>query len=274
MSIAVTAAMLKRIAPAAKPDIIDHLAPALTQRFPMFGVSTDLRAAHFLAQAAHETAGFKTLVEYGGTAYFSRYDGRKDLGNTQSGDGARYRGRGIFQITGRYNYGVMGRMIGIDLVKTPERAAEPDISVQTALHYWANRRLNPIADNDDIVTITKKINGGRNGLADRQAKLIRAKAALQGRPASEAVREIQQESAKAKTAAQRAATGSVAVGAGGGGGNLSQKPADGFGAGGFAVFAIIAGAMIYLGLRAWWKRRDAQAFAADAALGTGEGAPA
>lgn len=270
MSMVITAAVLKRIAPTAKPEIINHLAPALTQRFPAFAVTSELRVAHFLAQAAHETAGFKTLVEYGDTAYFKRYDGRRDLGNTQAGDGPRYRGRGIFQLTGRFNYRAFGQKIGISLEAEPARAAEPDVSVQTALHYWNDRRLNPVADKDDVVTITKKINGGRNGLADRQAKLIRAKAALQGRPATEAVREIQQESAKAKTASQRAATGTVAVGTAGGGGNVTQKPAEGFGAAGFAVFAVIGGAMLYLGLRAWWKRRDAQIFAADAALGTGE----
>ena len=269
MSMVITPAILKRIAPTAVPSIIDHLAPSLTQRFPPFMIQTDLRAAHFLAQAAHETAGFKTLTEYGGTAYFSRYDGRKDLGNVFPGDGARYRGRGIFQLTGRDNYRTFGKKIGVALDNSPERAAEPDISVQTALHYWNDRRLNQFADKDDIVTITKRINGGRNGLADRQAKLIRAKAALQGRPAASAVREIQQESAKATTASKRAATGTVAVG-GGTGGTATQKPAEGFGAGHLVVFGIFAGAMVYLALRAWWKRRDAQVLAADAALGTGE----
>lgn len=270
MSLVITPAILKRIAPNAKPHIIDHLAPALTARFPGFGITTEGRGAHFLCQGAHETDGFRTLKEYGGPAYFARYDGRKDLGNEFPGDGARYPGSGIFQLTGRYNHRIFGRKIGVDLEKHPERASEPDISVQTALHYWNDRNLNPLADKDDIVTITKRINGGRNGLADRKAKLIRAKAALQGRSGASAVREIQQESAKAKTASRRAATGTVAVGGGGTGGTATQKPADGFGAGHFVVFAIVAGAMVFLGLRAWWKRRDAQVFAADAALGTGE----
>lgn len=272
MSIVITPAVLKRIAPTAKPEIIEHLAPALTLRWGAspFAITTFLRACHFLCQAAHETDGFRTLREYGGPTYFQRYDGRKDLGNIYPGDGARYPGAGIFQLTGRANHRTFGQKIGVDLEAHPERASEPDISVQTALHYWNDRRLNQFADKDDIVTITKRINGGRNGLADRQAKLIRAKAALQGRSGASAVREIQQESAKATTASKRAATGSIAVGGGGTSGTATQKPAEGFGAGHLVVFAIVAGAMVYLGLRAWWKRRDAQVLAADAALGTGE----
>ncbi len=271
MSMVITPAILRRIAPTARADLIDHLAPALTERFPAqpFSITTSLRAAHFLAQAAHETASFRTLVEFGNRAYFDRYEGRKDLGNIVPGDGWRYRGRGIFQLTGRHNHRVFGRKIGINLEANPERAAEPNISVQTALHYWNDRRLNQFADKDDLRGITRHINGGFNGLADRQAKLIRAKAALQGRSGASAVREIQQESTKAKTASKRAGTATVAVGGAGGAGTATQ-PTDGIGAGIFVVIAIVAGAMVFLGWRAWSKHRAAQALAADAALGTGE----
>lgn len=273
MSIVITPAMLKRIAPTASPAIIEHLAPALTARFPErpFDVTTENRAAHFLCHAAHETDGFRTLVEYGDTAYFRRYDGRKDLGNETPGDGPRYRGRGIFQLTGRFNYRIFGNRIRVDLEGNPARAAEPDISVQTALHYWNDRRLNPLADRDDIVATTKKINGGRNGLADRKAKLIRAKAVLQGRPAAQAIHEIRQESAKATTASKRAITGTAAAGGTGlGTGTAAPKPAAGFDYGLAAVIVITVAAMGFLGVRAWMKSRDAKAFAADAALGSGE----
>lgn len=136
-----------------------------------------LRMAHFLAQAAHESDGFRTTVEYWGpTAQQRGYEGRSDLGNTQPGDGRRYMGRGIFQLTGRDNYARYGQKLGLDLVNQPELAAEPPISFRIACHYWLAKGLNALADKDDLVGITRRINGGENGLADRQRYYLRARA--------------------------------------------------------------------------------------------------
>ncbi|MBN8944562.1 MAG: glycoside hydrolase family 19 protein [Rhizobiales bacterium] len=274
MTITVTAATLRRISPVANAGIIDHLGPALTSAFPTGAITTDLRAAHFLAQAAHESDGFRTLVEYGGSGYFDRYDGRRDLGNVRPGDGARYRGRGIFQLTGRANYRLFGAKIGVDIERLPGRAAEPDISARTAIVYWGSRGLNAFADKDDLRAITRRINGGFNGLADRQARLIRAKAALQGRSGVEAVTEIQAQATVAKRSAGRTATGvagTAAVGAGAGVAPNATAPADGSSiAAGLVIALVFGGTFAFLAWRAWSRSRDAKALAANAAQGAGE----
>lgn len=172
----VTAADLRRLTPKGASSILEGLAPALSVTLDRYGISTPLRVAHFLAQAAHETAGFKTLVEYGTESYFDKRYGPqtpvgKKLGNTQPGDGARFRGRGIFQCTGRFNYAKYGKAIGVDLIRLPDKAADPTTSVQIACEYWKAKGLNTLADNDDIEGITRKINGGQNGLADRKRYL-------------------------------------------------------------------------------------------------------
>ena len=141
-----------------------------------YGIARNrLRLCHFLAQAAHETAGFRTLTEYGSTRYFNRrYGHRRDLGNRQYGDGARFRGRGIFQLTGRNNYRRYGRIVGIDLEARPLWAKRPEISLKIACEYWRRNDLNRLADRNDIVAITRRINGGRNGLRGRQRYFRRA----------------------------------------------------------------------------------------------------
>lgn len=169
----ITEDMLHNISLHGKHEIIGPLADAMNLIFPDYQINTPLRVAHFIAQAAHETAGFSTLNEYGGPTYFARYDGR--MGNNQPGDGNRYHGRGIFQLTGRDNYRKYGKTLDIDLEGHPELAAQPDISLKIALEYWTDHNLNESADADDIQTITKRINGGLNGLADREANLERAK---------------------------------------------------------------------------------------------------
>jgi putative chitinase len=174
----ITVTTLRKIAPGADAKMLATLAPALDSLLPAGGIDTPLRQAHFLAQAAHETGGFRTLEEYGGPSYFARYDGRKDLGNLQPGDGARFHGRGIFQLTGRVNYQAYGKRLGIDLVNNPALAASPTVSVRIAVAYWKAKGLNVWADRDDVVEITRRINGGRNGLADRRRYLTVAKQQL------------------------------------------------------------------------------------------------
>ncbi|MCO5090776.1 glycoside hydrolase family 19 protein [Bosea sp. (in: a-proteobacteria)] len=172
---AVSRERLLRLVPGAKAAIVAGLAGRFDAVAGDHDVATPLRVCHFLAQAAHETDGFRTLEEYGGPAYFARYEGRRDLGNSEAGDGARYHGRGIFQLTGRSNYRRFGQIIGIDLEARPERAKEPETSLMVAFAYWRERACNAAADRDDIAGVTRLINGGRNGLAERTRYLAKAK---------------------------------------------------------------------------------------------------
>lgn len=147
--------------------IIAALGPSLPIVLPDYDIVSPRRIEHFLAQAAHETAGFSTTEELGGASYFARYDGRADLGNIKPGDGARYHGRGIFQLTGRINYRRIGRLLGLDLEGNPELAADPVVSLRIAGLYWQDRKIGPMAEDDDALRVTRAINGGKNGLADR-----------------------------------------------------------------------------------------------------------
>lgn len=160
------------------------LGRAMSADFPKYAIATPLRIAYFIGQACHETGGFRYLSELGSGRdanhdgyddYLQQYDYRKDLGNTTLGMGPKYRGRGIFQITGWFNYMRYGRRIGIDLLSFPEKAAEPETATLTACLFWADRKLNDWADKDDINTVTRKINGGQNGLSDRQTITYRMK---------------------------------------------------------------------------------------------------
>ncbi|MCH7862898.1 MAG: glycoside hydrolase family 19 protein, partial [Proteobacteria bacterium] len=138
-----------------------------------------LRLAHFLAQAGLETMGFARMVEmWGPTPAQRRYEGRADLGNVRPGDGFRYRGRGVLQITGRDNYRRFGALIGVDIEGQPDRAAEPPIAMALACAYWTSRRINAAADRDDVEAVTRLITGGLNGIDDRRQRLARAKAIL------------------------------------------------------------------------------------------------
>jgi putative chitinase len=152
------------------------LAIGLAPHFALAEISSRLRICHAIAQAAHESGGFHYMEELGGPTYFARYDGRSDLGNVHPGDGARFHGRGIIQCTGRANYQRYGQRLGIDLIAHPERAAEPEVAAAIFCAYWSDRGLNAKADADDLVGITRKINGGVNGLEDRRAYLNRMKA--------------------------------------------------------------------------------------------------
>lgn len=155
----------------ADKKVFNELVRKFEEAHRAFGFNNDLRIVHFWAQMAHETGGFRWLRELGGRKYFQRYEGRKDLGNTQEGDGYRFRGRGIIHLTGRHNYTVYSDKVGEDLVANPERAQDPDVAMLVALHYWQDKGLNHTADKDDVRTITRRINGGLNGFADRKRYL-------------------------------------------------------------------------------------------------------
>lgn len=131
--------------------------------------------AQFLAQCAHETGDFLHLEELGGNRYLAQYDPTvnpakaKALGNTQAGDGAKYKGRGFIQITGKANYAKAGQALGIDLVNNPELAAKPDVAAKIAVWYWQSRVQPRVQDFADTKLVTKQINPGLKGLADRQS---------------------------------------------------------------------------------------------------------
>ena len=111
---------------------------------------------------------------WGPTAVQARYEGRVDLGNTQSGDGPKYRGRGLIQITGRSNYKTCGEALGLDLINQAELLEKPQHACMSAAWFWATRDHNTLADEGTFETITRRINGGLNGLADRQMLYARA----------------------------------------------------------------------------------------------------
>jgi len=168
----ITQAQLSAIAPYSQRDRLDKLLPQLNTTMQRYAITTPLRKAHFLAQVGHESDGFNTNEEYASGA---DYEWRSDLGNTQAGDGVRFKGRGLIQVTGRANYGECGRALGVDLINNPQRLGDYDLACLSAGWFWDSRNLNTHADRDDILTITKIINGGTNGLADRQSYLARAK---------------------------------------------------------------------------------------------------
>jgi putative chitinase len=171
--------VIRRIAPSAKAFIVDGLGDAMPSIAEKFQINTALRQAHFLAQLAHESANFQTTVEFASGA---AYEGRADLGNTQRGDGVRFKGRGLIQLTGRSNYGRYGQILGVDFVGHPDLAAQFPWAALTGGEYWKARNINAPADRDDVVQVTRLINGGTNGLSSRQEYLRKAKDVLRNPP--------------------------------------------------------------------------------------------
>jgi putative chitinase len=138
-------------------------------------INTPLRISHFLAQIGHESLDLRYSEEI---ADGSAYEGRADLGNTQPGDGPRFKGRGLIQLTGRANYTDYGQAKGRDFLTGTNPgliASDPDLAVDVAAWFWNRNSLNKFADADDVLTITRRINGGTNGLDDRKARLGVAK---------------------------------------------------------------------------------------------------
>ncbi len=174
-------AILKKVCPRGKSEILAGVAESMPEACKIADLNTPLRVQHFLAQIAHESAGFLTTTEYASGA---AYEGRRDLGNTQAGDGKRFRGRGVIQLTGRSNYKIYGDKLGVDLVSDPLKAAAFPYAVMTAALYWKERKLNTYADQDDIRGVTKRVNGGYNGLADRENYLTKAKNCCTALPAA------------------------------------------------------------------------------------------
>ena len=144
--------------------VLDEI-PAIMEKF---GVTNPLRLCHFLAQCAHESGNFKWITEFASGA---AYEGRKDLGNTQTGDGVRFKGRGYIQLTGRANYGKFSTFCGEDCVAKPELVATK-FPMMSAAYFFNANKLWSICDKgstaEDVKAVTKRVNGGYNGLDDRQ----------------------------------------------------------------------------------------------------------
>lgn len=164
---------------AAGPQMI-ALATGMVTHLPAYEIDASAaRLAAFLGQCCHESGGWQWLKEiWGPTEAQKHYEGRAGLGNNQPGDGHRFMGRGLIQITGRANYAEMGKAIGFDLIAHPEFAETPDVAVWTACQFWRARGLNLLADGNLIDMITTRINGGANGRAERRALVARAKSIL------------------------------------------------------------------------------------------------
>jgi putative chitinase len=173
-----TLAQLATVMPHADERADRYLEP-LVATMAEYDIDTPARVAMWLAQIAHESAELRLVTEI---ADGTQYEGRADLGNTTRGDGRRYRGRGLIQITGRANYAACSRALaGADmlLLEHPQLLADdPLLAARSAGWYWRSRDLNGYADRGDITGCTRVINGGRNGLPDRIRYWDRARAVL------------------------------------------------------------------------------------------------
>lgn len=149
--------------------------PVLNAAMGRYGIVGTLRVSAFIAQVGHESGRLRYVREiWGPTAQQLGYEGRSDLGNTVKGDGSKFRGRGLIQITGRANYAACGEALGLDLISQPELLELPQHAAMSAAWFWSTRGLNTLADQKEFAKITKRINGGLTGQADRQALYDRA----------------------------------------------------------------------------------------------------
>lgn len=180
-------ASLLRQATGCSAEAAERFAEPIAAACAFYGIDTPRRLAHFLAQIGHESGSLRYTAElWGPTPAQRRYEGRADLGNTQPGDGSRFRGHGLIQTTGRHNHArvrdrLRARFQHLDVPDfeaDPEALTEPQWAALSAADYWDDRGLNALADADDVVAVTRKVNGGTNGLADRRQRLARAERAL------------------------------------------------------------------------------------------------
>lgn len=167
---------LRRVVPTLTVPEAKRLARDLGQAMVDHDITTSRRAAAFVAQVAHESGGFRYRTELWGPTPAQRgYEGRRDLGNVSAGDGSRFRGRGYIQITGRANYTAAAKGMKLDAVDHPELLATHKYAARSAAWWWKSHGCNELADRGDFVALTRRINGGTNGLADRQRYHRRAR---------------------------------------------------------------------------------------------------
>jgi putative chitinase len=196
----ITAEQIKEVCPNAKDEIVDAIANNLDLLSEYYEINTPLRLAHFLAQCGHESGGFRLMKEnlnYSADGlnkifpkYFKNagrdanaysrkpemianvvYANRMGNGTPESGDGWKFCGRGLIQLTGRNNYESLAETLEMSLDEAVEYLETPGGAIESAAWFWANNGLNEIADTDDITRATKKVNGGTIGLEDRKHHL-------------------------------------------------------------------------------------------------------
>lgn len=151
----------------------------LNKLMPFFEINSPLRVAHFIAQVAHESAQLNYVKELASGAAYDTGKLAARLGNTPAadGDGQRYKGRGLIQLTGLSNYKrFLAYLKGApDIVARPELLEQPHLAVMVSCWFWRVNGLNELADKDDVVAVTRRINGGHNGLEERKSFLSKAK---------------------------------------------------------------------------------------------------
>ncbi len=154
---------------------VSNVLPHLNECAKRYEINTPLRMAHFLAQVCHESGEFRYVKEM---ASGMAYEGRKDLGNVYAGDGPLYKGRGYMQLMGRNNYTRYEKESGNAVVKNPKLLETPKLAMDSACWFWEANGLNELSDKDNLTLVTKRVNGGLNGLKEREKYLVRAKKAL------------------------------------------------------------------------------------------------
>lgn len=174
----ITKEQLQKIAPTISDKVVERFLEPLNVAMEKFGITDPVVQAMFLAQILHESGGLRYVEEI---ASGKAYEGRKDLHNVLPGDGVKYKGRGLIQITGRENYTAVSMALDIDALTNPEILEEPTYAAQSAAWYWNSRNLSSIAIKNTQAAfelVTRRINGGLNGLADRKKYWERAKKVL------------------------------------------------------------------------------------------------
>lgn len=162
---------LKAIYKEANPSLLDKFLDPLHVVFGEYEINTPQRMRMFLAQIGHESGQLQYVKEL---ASGEAYEGRADLGNTSPGDGVRYKGRGLIQITGKRNYVLCGLALDLPLLETPEILEQPLNAARSAGWFWKNNNLNSLCDLNLFKELTKRINGGLNGYEDRYKLYQRA----------------------------------------------------------------------------------------------------
>ena len=167
----IKAKQLAIIAILAKESTVMTYAPLLSKYMSEYNIDNKHRKSAFLATIIHESGSFNYTKEI---ASGQAYEGRKDLGNIHPGDGVRFKGRGLIQLTGRYNYQQATKAFNVDFISNPELMEQPEWATAVSAWWWANRGLNAVADTRDFRHVTRMVNGGYNGMADRQKWYDRA----------------------------------------------------------------------------------------------------
>jgi putative chitinase len=181
--------MLRKMMPNAGSRLDAHI-PYIIEAMDEGNIKTPSRVAAFLAQLAHESGEYRFMQEiWGPTDAQLGYEGRADLGNYKQGDGRRFAGHGPIQITGRANHKACGEALGLDLISEPLLITMPEHGTRAAVWFWNRHNLSKLADVDWFKTITRFINGGYNGLADRRQYWDRNRALL-GLPYVDTDREV------------------------------------------------------------------------------------